>query len=79
MPACARGLEHHEGAEHVGLDEFPRRVDRAVDVGLGGEVDRRVASLDRGAHGVGVGDVALDQLDPARRRDRRGSRADPRR
>ena len=34
-----RGLEQLEGARHVRAHERPRVVDRAVDVGLGGEVD----------------------------------------
>ena len=49
MPAPPRRLEQHEGAEHVGLDELARGLDRAVHVRLGGEVDDRVAALDRGA------------------------------
>ena len=64
--AVARRLEQHEGAEDVGLDELARRVDRAVDVGLRGEVDDRIAALDRGRHGVAVGDVAHGQLNPVR-------------
>ena len=42
-------------------------VDRAVDVRLGGEVDDRVAALDRRRDGVAVVDVALDELDAVRR------------
>ena len=62
MPAFARRLEQDEGAEDVGLDELAGRLDRAVDVRLRREVDERVAALDRARHGVGVGDVAFDQL-----------------
>ena len=47
MPARARLLEQHVGAVDVGLDEVAGLLDRAVDVGLGGEVDDRVAALDR--------------------------------
>ena len=43
----AGGLEQDEGAEDVGLDELAGGLDRAVDVRLGGEVDERVAALDR--------------------------------
>ena len=39
VPVAARGLEQHEGAEHIGLDERVRRLDAAVDVRLGREVD----------------------------------------
>ena len=59
MPRVARGLEQHVGAEDVGLDELARRLDRAVDVRLGGEVDDRVAALDAVGDGVAVGDVRL--------------------
>ena len=62
MPARARRLEEDEGAEDVGLDELARRLDRAVDVGLGGEVDEGVAALDRLGDDVGVRDVAHDEL-----------------
>jgi hypothetical protein len=61
----ARGVEQLEGAADVGLDEGGRPVDRAVDVGLGGEVeDRRGPVLvddlvDRGA----VGDVGLHEME----------------
>ena len=55
-------LEQDEGAEDVGLDELAGRLDRAVDVRLRGEVDERVAALDRRRDRVGVGDVADDQL-----------------
>ena len=63
MPADARGLEQHEGAEDVRLDELARRLDRAVDVRLGGEVDDRIAALDGLGDPLDVGDVALDELD----------------
>ena len=62
MPASRAASSRTIGAEDVGLDELARRLDRAVDVRLGREVDERVAALDRPADGVGVGDVAFDQL-----------------
>ena len=60
----ARRFEQHVGPVDVGLDELSRGLDRAVDVGLGGEVDDRLAALDRGLDRLGVGDVGDDQLEP---------------
>ena len=64
MPAVARGLEQDERPEDVRLDELARRLDRAVDVRLGGEVDDRVAALDGLGDPLDVGDVAVDELEP---------------
>ena len=49
QPIGARGLEHREGAEDVGLDERVAAGDRAVDMALGGEVDDvvRLEGLER--------------------------------
>ena len=41
IPVPAGGLEQRVRANHVGLDELGRAVDRAVHVGLGGEVHHR--------------------------------------
>ena len=57
------GLEEHVAAEDVCLDERPGSLDRAVDVSLGGEVDDRVAAVERGANGIPVGDVGDHQLE----------------
>ena len=59
----ARRLQQHEGAEDVGEDELAGRLDRAVDVGLGGEVDDGVAACDGFGDDAGIGDVALDELE----------------
>ena len=56
-------VEQDVGAENVGLDELGGAEDRAVDVGLRGEVDDRLAAFGRGGDGLAVGDVALDELD----------------
>jgi hypothetical protein len=61
-PGGSRRLQKDERAEDVGLDELPGRVDRAVHVGLGREVDDGVAALHRGLDGGGVGDIAYDEL-----------------
>ena len=57
-----RVVEQHLGAEHVGEDELGGAEDRPVDVGLGREVDDRLAAGGRGGDRVGVGDVALVEL-----------------
>ena len=44
-------------------DELLRAEDRAVDVGLGREVDDRVAARRGPRDGLGVGDVSDDELD----------------
>ena len=59
----AGGVEQGAGADHVGAGEGVLVVDRAVDVGLGGEVDDRVAALHRLAHDRRVLDRADHQLD----------------
>ena len=58
----ARPLEQAHRPEHVGVHELLRAEDRAVDVGLGGEVDDRVAAGSRLRDGVGVGDVPVEEL-----------------
>ena len=70
MPRVARVLEQDLRAGDVRLDEVGRPEDRAVDVRLGGEVDDRVAARGRLGDGLGVADVADDELE---RRSRRGS------
>src|SRR5581483_2478599 len=57
------GLDQHVDPVDVRGDELSRLLDRAVDVRLGGEVDHRVAALQRRARGFAVGDVPLDQLE----------------
>src|SRR5262245_50241635 len=56
-------FEQHERAVDVRLDELRGAEDRAVDMGLGGEVHDRFTALGGHCHGVGVRDVALEQLD----------------
>ena len=57
-----RPLEQAHRSEHVRVDELLRAEDRAVDVGLGGEVDDRVAAGSGARDRVRIGDVALDEL-----------------
>ncbi len=60
------GVEQRPGADQVGAGEGVLIVDRAVDVGLGGEVDDRVAALHRLAHDRRVLDRSDDELDVVR-------------
>ena len=57
----ARGLEEHERAEDVRLDELASRLNRAVDVRLGGEVHDDVRLAHERRRDGRVGDVALDE------------------
>jgi hypothetical protein len=64
----ARGLEQREGADDVGLHERARAGDRAIDVGLGGEVHDGVDAV-LGQHPIdqrAVADVAVDERAPRR-------------
>ena len=63
---AAAVLEQRAGPDHVSAGEGVLVVDRAVDMGLGGEVDDRVTALHRLTHGGGILDGALDQLGTVR-------------
>ena len=57
-----RPFEQGLRAENVGVDEVLRRLDRAVDVRLGGEVDHGLAAFAGTGDGFRIGDVADDEL-----------------
>jgi hypothetical protein len=59
----ASRFEQDPGAAHVGLDERARIENRPIDVGLGGEVDDRVARGDERFDDAGIRDVALDEAE----------------
>ena len=64
-PPVGQGrIEQYRGADHIGLDEGARPVDRAVDMGLGGKMDDRVRlpGLEDVAHARTVGDVGADEV-----------------
>jgi hypothetical protein len=42
VPVTTRRFEHRVGADDVGFDEGLRAIDRAVHVGLGGQVHHRI-------------------------------------
>ncbi len=60
--ARPRGLEQHVGADGVRAHERVGRGDRAIDVGLGGEVDDGVGAVDRLGHRARVLDRAVEEL-----------------
>jgi len=72
IPVPPRGLEQRVGADHVGLDELGRAVDRAVHVGLGGEVHHRIRTEfgEDLVQGSRVADIDLVKLVARRVRDR---------
>ena len=61
LVVAADRLEHLVGADQVGLHERPRRVQRVVVVGLGGEVHDGVAAGHGGVDRLLVADVGLRQ------------------
>ncbi len=60
---CAGRLEQVVGADDVGLDEVSGAVDRAVDVGFGGEVHHPIGAkvIKGGGHRGGIADVGLEE------------------
>lgn len=63
LPPGAHRLEQREAAVDVGGDEWRRSGDRAVDVGLGGEVEQgaRLVARQQAGHQVGIADVAVHE------------------
>ena len=60
-PDPAGHVAQHVGAEAVGAHERVAVLDRAVDVGLGGEVDDGVVAVHRRQHVVLVADVGVHE------------------
>src|SRR5690606_27825251 len=62
-PVVAGSFQQCQRANHVGLDEGGRAVDRAVDVALGGEVQDRVRLVfgQQPPNQITVTDVPLDE------------------
>ena len=65
IEVLAGGLQEREGPHEIGRDEGRRAVDRAVDVGLGREVEQGRGFVDAQhlVHGGPIGDVGLDELE----------------
>ncbi len=59
-----RLVEQHKGADHIGGDEGTRRVNRAVDMAFGREVDNavRTMGLEDVPHRIAIGDVAQHEV-----------------
>ena len=64
QPSAPSRLEQGKGSPHVGLDEGLRAEDRAIDVGLGGEVDDRVDVViaEYAMDELTIANITLDQL-----------------
>lgn len=62
-PVIARGLEQHQRAGDVGLDERRRAVDGTVDVAFRREIDNRLRSMpaQQRTHQRAIADVALHE------------------
>ncbi|MNG19518.1 hypothetical protein D3C84_1036850 [compost metagenome] len=45
MPVLTSNLQQSVGTDDIGFDEFSRSVDRAIHVGLGGQVHYRIRLL----------------------------------
>ena len=62
-PVSEGRLKELEGSGDVGGDELARAVDRAVDVGFGGQVHDRLwlGGGEGPAHGLGIADIGLDE------------------
>ena len=65
LNAVATGaIEQHAGADDVGVNEVQRRIDAAIDVRFGGEIDDRVKLMlgHERVHLIGVGDIGFEKL-----------------
>ena len=57
-------IEQHTRADHVGVNEIRRRIDAAIDMGLGREIDNGVKLMlgHELIHLVGIGNVSLEEF-----------------
>ena len=60
----SRAIEQHARADDVGVDEVLRRIDAAIDMRLGREIDHRVKLMlgHERVHLVEVGDVGFEKF-----------------
>ena len=63
-PVAAHRLQEREGTHQIGADEGGGVAQGVVIMRLGGEVDDDVGGRHERVHGVGLGDVPDDQVDP---------------
>ena len=58
-PMRKRGLEQHISADHIGVDEIGRAVDRTIDMAFGGKMHHGIGRKVRkdACHGALVADV----------------------
>ena len=59
-----RAIEQHARADHVGVNEILRRIDAAIDVRFGGEIDHGIKLVlgHERVHLVGVGDIGFEKF-----------------
>ena len=62
VPTCR--IEQHAGADNIGVDEIQRRINAAIDVRFGGEIDDRVKLMlgHERVHLISVGDIGFEKL-----------------
>ena len=62
MPPGA--IKQHTGADHVSVNEIQRRINAAIDMGLGREIDNGVKLMlgHELIHLVGIGNVSLEEF-----------------
>ncbi len=60
----SRGIEQHAGADNVAVNEILRRIDAAIDVRLGREIDdgKKLVLKHECVHRVGIGDVGFEKF-----------------
>ncbi|MNP12715.1 hypothetical protein D3C76_1049640 [compost metagenome] len=64
QPIGAGAFQQAVGADDVGLDEFSRAIDGAIDMGFGGQVHDRMGLEARqcGTDRLAFGDIGLEEL-----------------
>ena len=62
MPAGT--IEQHTGANHIGVDEILRRINTAIDMGFGREINNGVELVlgHQLIHLVGMSDIGLEEF-----------------
>jgi hypothetical protein len=60
----AGAIEQHTGADHVSVNEIQRRINAAIDMGFGREINNGVKWMlgHELIHLVGIGNVSLEEL-----------------
>ena len=61
---AARAIEQHTGADHVRVNEILRRINAAIDMRFGREIDHGVKLMlgHELVHLIGIGNVGLEEF-----------------